>query len=74
MDFEKNIDRLEEIIKKMEDGKLSLNEGLKLFEEGIRLSRVCHAELNEAEQKVKLLLKIGESGNPITQDFELSEN
>lgn len=74
MEFEKKLDRLEEIVVKMEEGDLSLDESLKLFEEGIHLSRQCHSEIDQAEQKVKLLLKVDENGDPITEDFQVSDS
>ena len=73
MDFEKRLGRLEEIVGKMEEGELSLDDSLKLFEEGVKLSRECNSQLEQAEQKVKLLLKIDENGNPITEEFVAKE-
>ena len=69
MNYEKKLDRLEEIVHKMESGELSLEDSLKLFEEGIKLSRDCTSKLNEAEQQVKLLLGMDENGKPLTTDF-----
>jgi exodeoxyribonuclease VII small subunit len=48
MDFEKRLNRLEEIVGKMETGELPLEESLKLFEEGVKLSRDCNSQLSEA--------------------------
>ncbi len=73
MDFEKRLGRLEEIVSKMEEGEMSLDDSLALFEEGVKLSRECNAQLEQAEQKVKLLLKIDENGNPITEDFVVKD-
>jgi exodeoxyribonuclease VII small subunit len=70
MDFEKKLKRLEDIVGKMESGEQSLEDSLKLFEEGIGLSRVCHKELEEAEQKVQLLVGQDASGKPITETFK----
>lgn len=70
MDFEKKLNRLEEIVTKMEGGDLSLENSLKLFEEGIKHSRECHSELAKAEEKVKLLLEVDEQGEAITEDFD----
>jgi len=69
MDFEKRLNRLEEIVEKMESGELSLEDSLRLFEEGVKLSRECNTQLNEAEQKVKLLLGIDDEGRPVTSGF-----
>ena len=69
MDFEKKLNRLEEIVNKMETGEMSLDDSLKSFEEGVKLSRECQQQLTEAEQKVKLLLNVDESGKAETKDF-----
>ena len=74
MDFEKKLNRLEEIVSKMEKGELALDESLKLFEEGVQLSRECNARLTEAESKVKILMSVGADGKPVTQDFHSEEN
>ena len=62
-DFETSLKRLEEIVKKLENGELSLDSALQLFEEGIKLSRFCHTKLEEAERRVEILLK-NSSGQP----------
>lgn len=74
MDFEKKLNRLEEIVQKMEKGELALDESLKLFEEGVKLSRECNQRLNEAEAKVKILMSVSADGTPVTQDFNPEEN
>ena len=73
MNFEKNLGRLEEIVQKMEKGDLALEESLKLFEEGIKLSRECHCRLNEAEAKVKKLVGFDQNGVPLTETFHTEE-
>ena len=70
MDFEKKLGRLEDIVEKMENGELTLEDSLKLFEEGVKLSRECNVQLNEAEQKVKILLGVDADGAAIERDFE----
>lgn len=47
--------RLEEIVRMLESGSASLDESLKLYEEGIALVRVCSAKLDDAEKKIRLL-------------------
>ena len=64
--FEDALARLEEIVKELESGDLSLDLSLKLFEEGIKLSRVCNKRLEEAERRVEVLLK-DKAGNIIAQ-------
>lgn len=73
MDFEKKLTRLEEIVQKMEKGELSLDDSLKLFEEGVKLSRECHSQLSEAELKVKKLVSISTAGEVVTDDFSAEE-
>jgi len=70
MSFEKKLNLLEKIVKDLENGELSLEDSLKNFEKGIKLTRECHAQLNEAEQKVKVLLSIDAEGNVKTEDFQ----
>ncbi len=70
MSFEKKLTRLEEIVHKMEAGEMSLDDSLKLFEEGVKLSRDCNKELSEAEQKVKKLVGVDADGEPLLEDFE----
>src|SRR6202142_2635534 len=56
-DFEKSLTRLEEVVKRLESADLSLDEAMKLFEEGVKLSRDCQKQLEEAEGRVEILLK-----------------
>lgn len=55
--FEDALKKLEKVVSKLEDGNIPLEESLKLFEEGIRLSRFCNQKLEEAEKKVEILMK-----------------
>lgn len=55
--FEEAYGKLEAIVKRLEEGNLSLEEALKAFEEGVRLARLCSRKLDEAEKKVEILLK-----------------
>ncbi|MCI0722658.1 MAG: exodeoxyribonuclease VII small subunit [Acidobacteria bacterium] len=56
-DFETALQRLEEIVKKLDSGDLPLASLLEVYEEGVTLSRFCQAKLEEAERKVELLNK-----------------
>lgn len=71
--FEKKLNRLEEIVKKMEEGELSLDESLRVFEEGIQLARECHHQLNDAEQKVKVLVGIDSEGRAEFSEYSASD-
>ncbi len=55
--FENAMERLEQIVDDLESGKLELEESIKVFEEGVELSKKCHKKLTEAETKVKQLIK-----------------
>lgn len=55
--FEESLKKLESIVDQLERGDLALEESIKLFEEGVRLSTACKQELENAEGKVQLLLK-----------------
>jgi exodeoxyribonuclease VII small subunit len=58
-DFEQSLQQLEALIAKLERGELPLAESLALFEQGVALTRRCHASLAEARQRVEILLKDG---------------
>ena len=64
--FEKALENLEELVSSMENGELSLEDSLKAFERGIKLTRECQTALKHAEQKVHVL--INEEGD--TEDME----
>ncbi|MEY4211154.1 MAG: hypothetical protein RLZ92_1535 [Pseudomonadota bacterium] len=55
--FEDSMDELEKLVEQMEQGDISLEESLKAFERGIKLTRTCQQALQEAEQKVQILLE-----------------
>ena len=63
--FEAALKLLEEIVQKLEKGEAPLEDSLKLYEDGIRLSRLCHAKLEEAEGRIEVLLKDAR-GEPVT--------
>ena len=68
-DFEKSLGRLEEVVRRLESPQLSLDDAMKLFEEGVELSRECQKQLEEAEGKVEILLKKAD-GKLIAQPFD----
>ena len=71
--FEQALGRLEEIVKALEKGDLPLEESLKVFEEGVRLSKTCLKMLDEAEKKVEILLG-DKNGKKQLKPFTLSED
>lgn len=70
--FETALTRLEEIVSELESGELPLEQSLKLFEEGVKLARICNARLEQAERKVEILLK-DKTGQVVRQPFEEEE-
>ena len=71
-DFEQSLNALEELVHKMEQGDLSLEESLKAFTTGIQLTRECQTRLAEAEQQVNLLLE--EDGEIQLAEFDESDS
>ena len=71
INLEKALTDLEEIVEELESGDLPLEKAMKKFEEGINLTRNCHAALKDAEQKVEILLK--SAGGESLEDFEVQE-
>jgi len=70
--FEKDLEKLEQIVQNLEKGELTLEEALKQFEEGIRLARQCEKALSEAERKIEILLK-NEEGEIEAKPFDLAD-
>lgn len=68
-DFERSLARLEEVVRKLESPQLSLDDAMKLFEEGVALSSECQKQLEEAEGKVEILLKKAD-GRVVAEPFE----
>jgi len=67
--FEASLKELEKIVSQLEDGDLPLEESMKLFEKGIRLSRECQERLSQAERRIEVLLA-EENGIPMLQAIE----
>ena len=70
--FEKALSRLETIVTELETGELSLDDSLKIFEEGVKLSKTCLKMLDEAERKVEILVQ-DKDGRKRIQAFSLEE-
>jgi len=76
MTFEEAYKRLEEILEKMNSGKISLDDSLKLYEEADKLIAACNKRLLDAEKKIEALVKtrsgeiaVDENGAPVTEAF-----
>lgn len=71
--FETSLKKLEDIVKRLEGGALSLEESLKAFEEGVKHSAFCSAKLDEAERRVDILIK-QKDGSLKREPFESEDN
>ena len=74
--FEAALKQLEEVVQRLEKGELPLEESLQLYEQGLRLTRLCHVKLEEAEGRIELLVKdargdvaLDRNGQPKTKPF-----
>lgn len=70
--FEESVGRLEEIVRMLENGTASLDESLKLYEEGIALVRTCNSQLDNAEKKIRILTQTSDGGVE-EKDFETDD-
>ena len=70
--FEASLEALEKIVQKLESGGVSLEESLKLFEEGRRHARLCSGKLNEVERRIQVLLE-DEQGRAVLRDLPEEE-
>ncbi len=66
--FEQTLEQLEALVSRLESGELALDEALRAFEQGVRLTRECKASLSVAQQKVQLLLQRGETA--VLEEFD----
>lgn len=71
MTFETAMERLENVVRALESGEITLDKSLELFEEGVALARVCSARLDEVEAKIEVLLE--RNGEIVTEPFSESE-
>ena len=70
--FERNLERLDGIVRELEDADLPLEKALLLYEEGMKLSEVCHTQLEEAEGKVEILTKKA-GGKVVAEPFDAGD-
>ncbi|MCY4642089.1 MAG: exodeoxyribonuclease VII small subunit [Gammaproteobacteria bacterium] len=71
VNFEKSLEQLEALVNRLEKGGLSLEESLKCFEQGVKLTRECRQALQSAEQKISVLSK--ENGDWVEKNFDHGE-
>jgi len=72
--FEASISRLTEIVEKLEQGELPLEDSLRLFEEGIKLSRISQERLDRAQKTVEELLRVDDAGRATTAPFATTDD
>jgi exodeoxyribonuclease VII small subunit len=70
--FEKAIQRLEKIVDDLETGELDIDKSLEIFEEGIKMSRVCSKKLDEAEAKIEKLTR-DQKGELVAELFPVED-
>lgn len=68
--FEQALARLEQIVGKLEDGRVDLGDSLAAYEEGVRLLRQCHGLLERAERRIEQLSGLDAEGKPVTEPFD----
>jgi exodeoxyribonuclease VII small subunit len=73
MSFEEAMKRLDEITEELSREGVSLDRSLALYEEGVKLARVCNEKLEDTERKIKML-QISQSGEVSEKDFIPNEN
>ena len=70
--FEEALERLEAIVRGMEEGELALDQAIEAFEEGMRLARFCRSKLDEAQKRIDILVR-DEKGGLKAQPFAVDE-
>ncbi len=70
--FEEAFNTLEELVGRLEDGGLSLDESMETFEEAVKLVKLCNAKIEQAEQKVKMLVN-GANGEITDKPFDTAD-
>lgn len=68
--FEQALAGVEHIVHGLESGQLTLDQSLHSYEEGVRLLRICHEQLAQAQRRIELLVGFDEQGEPIRDDFD----
>jgi exodeoxyribonuclease VII small subunit len=71
--FEDDLTKLEGVVERLERGELTLDESVRLFEEGVRLSAACKQELEQAEGRIQILVE-GKAGKMQVAEMELGED
>ncbi len=68
--FEQSLEKLETVVRRLEEGQLGLGDSLECYEEGIKHLKYCYRALEEAERKIELLAGVDADGNSVTEAFD----
>ena len=68
--FEQSLEKLDTVVRRLEEGQLGLGESLECYEEGVKHLKHCHRALEETERKIELLAGVDADGNPVTHAFD----
>jgi len=71
--FEQSLEKLDQVVRQLEEGQLGLSESLQQYEEGVKHLRQCYGALEAAERKIEFLAGVDADGNPITEPFDDAE-
>jgi exodeoxyribonuclease VII small subunit len=67
--FETSLEELERIVRELEQGEMTLEKSLELFEQGVKLSRECQERLNQAERRIEILMR-DKQGRAVVRPFD----
>jgi exodeoxyribonuclease VII small subunit len=70
LSFEQALERLEAIVRELEEGRVGLSEGLAHYEEGVKLLRQCYQAIECAERRIELLSRVDSAGNEVCEPFD----
>jgi exodeoxyribonuclease VII small subunit len=70
LSFETALAEIEQILRALEDGTTTLEEGLAQYERGVGLLKLCYARLQQADQRIALLAGLDGAGKPVLQPFD----
>ena len=73
LSFEQSLEKLELIVRQLEDGGLELGESLAQYEQGVKHLKACYAALRKAERKIELLAGVDADGRPLSEPFDDAE-
>jgi exodeoxyribonuclease VII small subunit len=71
--FEQSLEKLEQVVRQLEEGQLGLSESLQRYEEGVKHLRQCYGALEAAERRIEVLAGVDADGNPVTEPFDDAE-